>query len=307
MTLNSIGVGYGLWSTAINVDGHIESGNVEVVYDDCSILSEEPDNKAVQVQVCGNEIIDEQSNGNNKKLNIMMQNALPGDSVKINYTVKNIGTLPVNCESVSDVNGPVNINVEPLEKIDPPPYKSLDNKLIVDKIIEPNCKSGIITITIGQIEESKNYNYSLKLVFNNNSWDDVLNLSIMVEASDKFTADDNTDLINNDKESANAGSPNAGAPGTIKSAGSDDKNSKDNTGLINNDKENTNAGSPNAEAPGTIKSAGSDNKNSKDNTGLINNGRENTNTESPNDGVPGTSTVKDISAGGGTGIIDNKN
>lgn len=274
--LNSIGVGYGQWSSVINVDGHIESGNVEVVYDDCSIINEEMDNKDVQIQVCASDINDEQFNCDNKKLDIIVQNALPGDSVKVRYTVKNIGTLPVNCDPISDINGPVNINIESLGKIDPPTYKSLDNKLILDNMLESNYKSGIITITVGQIEESNNYNYSFKLAFNNNSWDDALDLSIMVKASDKFAVDD--------------------------------KDSKDNTGLINNNKEITNAGSPNAaETSGIIKSAGSDDKNSNDNADLINNDKEIINTGNSNVEASSISTIKDTSAGSDTGIIDNKN
>lgn len=233
LILNSVGVGYSLWSSSINIDDHIESGNIEVVYDDCSIINEDSEKGIIKAQINGSNNSEEHGIGkNNRKLNIKIQKALPGYSTKINYTVKNIGTLPVNCVPASDVNGPVNIIIQPLEKIDPPPYKSLDNKLIVDKMLEPNCKSGIITITVGQIKESKNYNYSFKLVFNNNSWDDALDLSIMVEASDKFIADDNTGLIKNGKESTNAGRPNGEASNisTVK----DTSDIGGNTGIIAN-------------------------------------------------------------------------
>lgn len=186
--LNFIGVGYSLWATNINVNSYIESGNVEVVYDNCSIVSETPEEGLADVKINGSDNSEKHGKGkNNKKLDIKIKKAFPGYSTTIIYTVKNIGTLPLNCTPVDDINSPVNISIEPLENIYPPPYRSLDSKLLDDNMMEYNSKSGIITISIGDDIENQNYTYSLPLVFsNNNTWDDTLEVSISIMGEKKL-------------------------------------------------------------------------------------------------------------------------
>lgn len=195
--LNFIGIGYSLWASTINVNNYIESGNVEVVYDNCSIVSETPEEGLVDVKINESDNSEERGKGeNNKKLDIKIERAFPGYSTTINYVVKNIGTLPLNCTPVDDINGPVNISIETLENIYPPPYKSLDNQLIDDNVSEYNSKSGIITITISNDIKNENYIYSLPLVFsNNNTWDDTLEVSISIRGDKKILDENKKDTV----------------------------------------------------------------------------------------------------------------
>lgn len=141
LLINLLGVGYGYYSDILNLHGFVSTGNIDVVFDDCTVQ----DNN-LQVSYT-----DARIDGNKKRLLVKIRDAYPGDNIDINYKAVNNGTIPVVSQVMLE-------SEDPAIAIDIPNQNSYINGY-------GDSMNGNIRVTLGNVEEKKSYNFSIDLLF----------------------------------------------------------------------------------------------------------------------------------------------
>lgn len=143
--LNIVGIGYGIWENGIVVETTISTGNMNAIFSCYKIIHQEHAEDSKRLTFTDVDISDK-----GDKLDVIIQDAEPGYSATIAYTIENRGSIPVKCKINGGNPGPVKITVE--EPMD---------------IIEALGGSwqGTIHIEIDDVVENENYRATVNLTF----------------------------------------------------------------------------------------------------------------------------------------------
>jgi hypothetical protein len=112
LLLAAVGVGYAKWSAELEIDGVIETGEVEVgfCYVECNDTGIDPGYDK-DVGKCSAILLGEPAD----TIEIVMSNAYPCYGVDFIYDVNNLGTIPVKIESIKLVELSYNGVVIPMD------------------------------------------------------------------------------------------------------------------------------------------------------------------------------------------------
>lgn len=148
--LNLIGVGYGYWADGLEIQNTVSTGNIDPVFSDYTISSLDKEKEPAYETIDSKEDIKEEKDKKTLKINI--DNAYPGYSVNIDYTITNRGTIPIICKPEPTINCTAPIDVHVMQPSD---------------IIKGDGgrQRGTITITVGDVKENSKYNFSIDLSF----------------------------------------------------------------------------------------------------------------------------------------------
>jgi len=97
VSLVVIGFCYAYWNGMIGITSLISTGRIHTVFDTFEVLSE-----TSPAEEIGAEITDMRISEDGKSLQIAIDNAYPGYSAEIGYSIKNDGDVPVYCKLITD-------------------------------------------------------------------------------------------------------------------------------------------------------------------------------------------------------------
>jgi predicted ribosomally synthesized peptide with SipW-like signal peptide len=95
IALAGLGVGYASWTEQLTAGGSIQTGSIDVKMEDVEIGEDDP----LEVGRCEYELT-----GDEKGINLIIQNAYPGYRCKPKFYLTNHGTVPAKVMSVNITN-----------------------------------------------------------------------------------------------------------------------------------------------------------------------------------------------------------
>lgn len=145
--LSVLGIGYGSWINGIGTETVISTGDIEPVFCSEPVITEintplKPD---------GAEPASAVLSPDKKKIYVSLPGVYPGYSAFINYTVSNMGTIPISCNICGEAPEPLIVH--------------FSNS---DEILNPHGdeKSGTIRIFIPKgVKEKTDYSFAINLQF----------------------------------------------------------------------------------------------------------------------------------------------
>ncbi|MGE5473801.1 MAG: hypothetical protein ACM3UU_06230 [Ignavibacteriales bacterium] len=145
--LNILGIGYGSYMNNIGLETVISTGDIAPVFSSEPVLTEintwsKPNDARPASAVLSSD---------QKKIYVTLPCAYPGYSVIINYTVSNMGTIPISCNICGNAPEPIKLNFS----------KS-------DEMLNPHGDSisGTIKITIPEgVKEDTDYSFAIGLEY----------------------------------------------------------------------------------------------------------------------------------------------
>lgn len=144
--LGTLGVGYAMWDKTLFIDGTVNTGEVDAIFTTAECV-EDPEAEGKDVGSCTLTGVGEQT------LTITITNGYPCYGCTVNFTVDNIGTIPVKVESF-DLSGV------------PPEITVTWTDLVLGTQIEPNGSvPGDLHIHVLQTaDELATYTFSAKIL-----------------------------------------------------------------------------------------------------------------------------------------------
>ena len=103
LALGALGVGFAMWDKTLYIDGTVNTGEVNAIFTTAS-CTEDPEVEGKDVGSCTLTGIGEQT------LTITIDNGYPCYGCTVDFTVDNIGTIPVKVQSLTIVNPPPEIS-----------------------------------------------------------------------------------------------------------------------------------------------------------------------------------------------------
>jgi len=97
LALGALGVGFAMWDKTLYIDGTVNTGEVNAIFTTAS-CTEDPEVEGKDVGSCSLTGIGEQT------LNITVTNGYPCYGVTVNFTIDNVGTIPVKIQSFKVTN-----------------------------------------------------------------------------------------------------------------------------------------------------------------------------------------------------------
>ncbi len=113
--LGAIGFGYAYWNGIINLSSLISTGRIHTVFDTFEVLSETSPAEDIGAMITGMRLSED-----GKSLLMSIDNAYPGYSAEIGYSIKNDGDVPVYCKLITDQDSIASVYIDnPNVIIDP--------------------------------------------------------------------------------------------------------------------------------------------------------------------------------------------
>lgn len=129
-----LGLGYAYWGRAALVSSFISTGRINTVFDSFELISE-----TAPLQDIDANISDIRISEDGRSLLISIDNAYPGYSAEIDYSIKNEGDIPVYCKLITEKTAVASITVENPNEVVEPGGKTVSGTLritISDKAAE---------------------------------------------------------------------------------------------------------------------------------------------------------------------------
>lgn len=145
--VNVLGIGYGSWVNNTTIKTVISTGNIAPIFSIQPIVTEfDTPLKPTDSGAASVYLSDDQ-----KTMYVSLSGAYPGYSVIINYTISNMGTIPIKCKISSTAPKPINADFS-----------------TIDEVLNPHggSKNGTINISIPKnVKEGTNYGFEINLQF----------------------------------------------------------------------------------------------------------------------------------------------
>lgn len=141
LALGLLGVGFAAWQDGLTIRGTTATGNIDPAFTDCWVAGESVSPSQADVFVT-----DE-----GKRLVILIADAHPGYHADFGYLLTNRGSVPVRFETAWEASAP---------------GLAVTNNLPYG-VLEPDggTAEGGLSVTVGDVEEESQYNFSLTLIF----------------------------------------------------------------------------------------------------------------------------------------------
>ena len=147
IALNILGIGYGCWVNNIAMETVISTGDIAPIFSGQPIVTEfdtpkKPDESENATAVLS---------ADQKTMYVSIPSAYPGYSIKINYAVSNMGSIPIKCKISSNAPEPIIVDFSD-----------------IDGFLKPHggSKNGKIKICIPKgVNEGEDYSFGVNLQF----------------------------------------------------------------------------------------------------------------------------------------------
>ncbi len=103
----AIGFGYAYWNGMIDLSSIMSTGRIHTIFEGFEVLSETSPAEDIDAGITGIQISED-----GKSIFMSIDNAYPGYSAEIGYSIKNDGDVPVYCKLITDEDSIASIYID---------------------------------------------------------------------------------------------------------------------------------------------------------------------------------------------------